>query len=366
MKILHIITTLENGGAQEVLKTVCSGTRLTHDHKIFYLKGDNAYKKTDSILALALPLDVHGFPSVIRSVFSVSRFVKSTNSPVCIQGWLYQSNLLAFLIKLVSPRTPVIFSIHNGSDRWEFVSWSGYLASRVCCFFSGMAKATIFVSANSLASHVSYKNSIVIPNPIKLKISQDNERVLDLEVLASEITLACVARFDPIKNIGFLLDIVQELRARGVRIKLLMAGEGTSATNIQLVNMLRGRNLEDNVEMLGVVSDIASVYLRADFTVLTSKCESFSNVLLESIASGTPFISSNVGIAEDLLSPDSLVIKGFELPDWVKAMEQKLQARKTHEVSANVRAFYQKVSDIYAPERIAALYSDCWSKALGR
>jgi glycosyltransferase involved in cell wall biosynthesis len=144
-----------------------------------------------------------------------------------------------------------------------------------------------------------------------------------------------------------------------------MAGEGTSATNIQLVNMLRGRNLEDNVEMLGVVSDIASVYLRADFTVLTSKCESFSNVLLESIASGTPFISSDVGIAEDLLSPDSLVIKGFELPDWVKAMEQKLQARKTHVVSSNVHAFYQKVSDIYAPERIAALYSDCWAKAMG-
>ena len=219
-----------------------------------------------------------------------------------------------------------------------------------------------------MACHVPYRHAVVIPNPLKplqtinLVPVESNSDDFDPRI----VNLVCVARFDPIKNIGFLLDIIQALKRKNLKVCLRMAGEGMAIDNETLVEMIRVHNLQDTVELLGVLTEVSSVYAWADYTVLTSHCESFSNVLLESIASGTPFISSDVGIAENLLSMDSLVIKGFELSDWVEAMEQKLQARKTHEVSSNVREFYQKVSGVYAPERIAALYSDCWSKALGR
>lgn len=369
-RVIHVVTSLENGGAQEVLKNLCLNTANSFTHEIICLNSLNAYKDDLSPLSAAKMLDVgcSGFSRLIGELVTLAFLVRESQRPVVIQGWLYHGNLLALFLKLISPATPILLSIHNGSDQRVFTSLSGYITSRICALFSGLAKFTVFVSHKAMACHVPYRHAVVIPNPLKplqtinLVPVESNSDDFDPRI----VNLVCVARFDPIKNIGFLLDIIQALKSKNLKVCLRMAGEGMAIDNETLVEMIRVHNLQDTVELLGVLTEVSSVYAWADYTVLTSHCESFSNVLLESIASGTPFISSDVGIAENLLSMDSLVIKGFELSDWVEAMEQKLQARKTHEVSSNVREFYQKVSGVYAPERIAALYSDCWSKALGR
>lgn len=369
-RVIHVVTSLENGGAQEVLKSLCLNTAKGFTHEIICLNSVNAYKDDRSPLSTAKMLDVgcSGFSRLIRELVTLAILVRKSQRPVVIQGWLYHGNLLALFLKLISPATPILLSVHNGSDQRMFASLSGYITSRICALFSCLAKFTVFVSHKAMACHVPYRHSVVIPNPLKplqttnLVPVESNSDDIDPSI----VKLVCVARFDPIKNIGFLLDVIQALKRKNLRVCLRMAGEGMVADNEQLVEMIRVRNLQDAVEMLGVLTDVSSAYAWADYTVLTSRCESFSNVLLESIASGTPFISSDVGIAGELLSTDSLVVKGYELPDWVDAMEQKLQAIKTHEVSSNVRGFYQKISGVYAPERIAGLYSDCWSKALGR
>lgn len=364
--VVHLITSLENGGAQEVLKIVCADTCQDYKHVVFFMTGTNTYKAGDDSLAAAKALHVTGWFSLIHAAGCVARFLKSTPSVFCVQGWLYQGNLLALLVKLVSPRTPVLFSIHNGSDRKEFTSVSGFLASRVCGLFSGMAKSTIFVSKKSLASHVPYKNSVVIPNPIKPLGMVDDAKDPRPEHFPQVVTLACIARFDPVKNIAFMLDVIQHLGATGFPVRLLMAGEGMSARNLELMAMLRSRGLEDHVELLGVVSDIATVYLRADYTILASKCESFSNVLLESIACGTPFISSDVGIAIDLVSPESAVIQGYDVSDWADRLQNILQIKKTAMTSQSVRQHYEQISATYVSRRIAQLYADCWAKAMGQ
>lgn len=367
--IVHLITSMENGGAQEVLRTICERSAHQYKHVVFYIKGVNAYSSSDhqQYLHEAHALNVRGPISLVRSVNKLRVFINSDRAAKCIHGWMYHGNLLALFVKFFSPVTPVVFSIHNGSDQRAFTSLSGYIASRICAFFSGSARFTVFVSDKAVGCHVPYRHAVVIPNPLKTlqetKLDPVGLSTTDFE--PSIVKLLCVARFDPIKNIGFLLDVIQELKRKNLRVCLRMAGEGMVAANDVLVEMIRARNLQDTIVLLGVLTDVSSVYAWADYTVLTSRCESFSNVLLESIATGTPFISSDVGIAEDLLSPDSLVIKGFEMPNWVEAMEQKLRARKSREVSANVRAFYQKISGVYAPERVTALYSDCWSKAMG-
>lgn len=366
VNVVHLLTSMESGGAQEVLKSLASYVPSTYKHTVFYMNGGNAYRCSGDALALASALEIDGFCSLMRAVGYLTRFLKQTPSPVCLQGWMYQGNLLALLVKLVSPRTPVILSIHNGSDRREFTSLSGFLASRICGLFSGMAKATIFVSTKSLACHVSYKKSIVIPNPIKPLKMVNEEVEARSDSVMPVVTLACVVRFDPIKNIGFMLDVIQGIRSRGLPIRLLMAGGGMSAENSMLMGMLQTRNLENNVELLGVVSNISSVYARADYTILTSKCESFSNVLLESIACGTPFIASDVGIASDLVSPESSVIQGYDVLHWVDRLEQILCIRKTASISQSVRNYYERVGETYAPERIAQLYADCWAKAIGQ
>lgn len=364
--VIHVITSLEKGGAQEVLQALCSVGVSDYRHTVFYMTGANSYRDSKGSLAFARTLNIVGLVSLLRAIYYLSSFLRGVHSPICIQGWMYHGNLLALLVKLVCPRLPLVFSIHNGSDNWEFTSVSGFIASRFCGLLSGLTKSTIFVSENSLKHHSFYKNSIVIPNPIKRLDVADGVRGRTSNLFAPVVTLACVARFDRVKNIGFLLDVIQALGARNFRAWLLMAGEGMSSKNGELMLMLRARGLEADVELLGVVSDVSSVYSRADYTILTSKCESFSNVLLESIACGTPFISSSVGIAEDLVSPESTVIHGYDPSDWVERLQKILQIRKTPMISQSVKQHYEKISETYAPGRIAQLYANCWTEAIGR
>lgn len=350
-----------------MLETTCSCTKRECVHVVYYMTGFNSYELLPySCLAGAEPLSVRSPLSLLRSAFVVRNFVKTLPNPVCVQGWMYHGNLLALMVKVIFPRVPVLFSIHNGSDHWDFTSVSGFVASRICGFFSSLARSTIFVSRISLKNHVPYRNSVVIPNPLKPLKTLDNKINSLGRVVDHSVTLACVARFDPIKNLGFMLDVIQSLDARDIPVRLLMAGEGMSGKNGELKSMLQARGLEADVELLGVVPDISSVYLRADYTILTSKCESFSNVLLESIACGTPFISSNVGIAADLVSPESTVIHGYDRADWVERVQKILQIRKTPMMSQSVKQHYEKISETYAPGGIAQLYADCWAEAIGR
>ena len=367
--VVHLITSLENGGAQEVLRTICDQTTREYKHVVFYMTGNNAYKSSDTqYLSAATSLAIKGPASLVHAIKFVHNFCKNEASPVCIQGWMYHANLLALLVKCVSPRTPILFGIHNGSDQRAFTSFSGFVASRICSLFSGFAKAAVFVSQKAVVSHAPYRNAVVISNPLKiLKKDVEPLKKLDFSNLdPSSLTLACVARFDPIKNIGFQLDVLQQLHKRGLSVRLIMAGEGMASGNGALVEMIRARNLEGSVVLRAVLADVTSVYKQADFAILTSKCESFSNVLLESIACGTPFISSDVGIAEDLVSPESQIVRSYEISDWVAVMEHKLQDKKTSQVAASVRQFYEHVSSRYQPEHIAKLYSNAWSKAVGR
>jgi glycosyltransferase involved in cell wall biosynthesis len=59
-------------------------------------------------------------------------------------------------------------------------------------------------------------------------------------------------------------------------------------------------------------SDLADWYTAADLTVLPSHSEGVPNVLLESIASGTPFVATRVGGIAEIADPvlDRLVAPG--------------------------------------------------------
>jgi glycosyltransferase involved in cell wall biosynthesis len=60
-------------------------------------------------------------------------------------------------------------------------------------------------------------------------------------------------------------------------------------------------NIADRVLFLGDRSDIAAVLASLDVTVLPSRSESLSNVILESMASGVPVVASNVGGNPELI-----------------------------------------------------------------
>ena len=97
--IIHIITSLDVGGAENSLyKLIASNNLLGYTSIVICLKGKGVFGKKlmrEGIKVIYLDLKIYNF---LKNIFMLIRLIKKTN-PALIQGWMYHGNLLAFLLK---------------------------------------------------------------------------------------------------------------------------------------------------------------------------------------------------------------------------------------------------------------------------
>jgi glycosyltransferase involved in cell wall biosynthesis len=119
------------------------------------------------------------------------------------------------------------------------------------------------------------------------------------------IVAAFVGRLLYDKGIGTLMDAFDMLAERGETIRLLVAGDRdpanpASVTEAQLAQWRQ----RPNVEFLGHVADIRSVWSRAHLAVLPSRREGLPKSLLEAAAYGRALIASDVPGCREIARPD--------------------------------------------------------------
>ena len=97
--------------------------------------------------------------------------------------------------------------------------------------------------------------------------------------------------------------------ARLPDVRLALAGDGEEQPRLRRLAMDTG--VADRVEFLGPVeqADLARYYCAADALILASSREGWANVLLESMACGTPVVASRVwGTPEVVAAPEAGVL----------------------------------------------------------
>jgi glycosyltransferase involved in cell wall biosynthesis len=123
--------------------------------------------------------------------------------------------------------------------------------------------------------------------------------------------LLWVGHMVPVKGLEVLIDACADTAGR-TRCHLYLVGDGALSHALQRRCAKLG--ITKQVTFVGYVphSDLADWYTAADLTVLPSHSEGVPNVLLESIASGTPFVATRVGGIAEIADPvlDRLVAPG--------------------------------------------------------
>ncbi|HEX6712535.1 MAG TPA: glycosyltransferase [Thermoleophilaceae bacterium] len=111
-----------------------------------------------------------------------------------------------------------------------------------------------------------------------------------------ELRCLSVGRLAPEKNPLLLLDVVEELRRRNPRWRLVVAGDGPLRAVLERAVAARG--LEPAVELLGEVSNgprLWELYRTSHAFLHVSLTEGLPQVLVEAHAAGTPVVATEVG-----------------------------------------------------------------------
>jgi teichuronic acid biosynthesis glycosyltransferase TuaC len=143
----------------------------------------------------------------------------------------------------------------------------------------------------------------VLRNGVDLELFRPRDRnAVRQRMGLSGFTMASVGHLIERKGHHFAIEALAELSDA----TLLIAGNGPERSALEALALKLG--VADRVKFLGVLDQqsLCDVYNSADVTVLASSREGWANVLLESMACGTPVVASNVwGTPEVVAGPDA-------------------------------------------------------------
>jgi len=171
-----------------------------------------------------------------------------------------------------------------------------------------------------------------------------------LELPAAGQLLLWVGRMAPVKGLDTLLAACQVLKERVPDFHLYLVGDGPMRST--LAEDARQRGLSEHVTFVGVVdhAQLGPWFQAADLTVLPSRSEGIPNVLLESLACGTPFVASSVGGIPEIAGHAGARLVPPDRPDELAAALEAALAERLEVAEADrpqpLQQFAAQVADL--------------------
>ena len=369
-KVLHIITGLNDGGAEGVLSRLCLHSRNV-EHTVISLMDAGKY---GPILTEAC-VTVHclgmnpGRPSVLKFL-KLIRLIK-TEQPDVVQTWMYHADLLGGIAAKLAGVKRVFWGVRMSNlEKGKSTPLTLWIA-RLCALLSKWVPEKIICCANkalTVHAEIGYdaEKMLMIPNGYDLvrfnrAEFEGTQLRNDLVLGTEEFVIGCVGRFDPLKDHSNLLQALA-LASQQVSVRCLLVGKGLSPDNDALMARITALGLEDRVVLAGQRKDIPSVMNSLNLHVLSSSSEGFPNVLAEAMACGTPCISTNVGDAMEILGDASLCCPAQNSPalaDLIIKMAKEWQQDPTAWQSRKIEGA-QRIAARFSIEGMVDAYETSW------
>lgn len=282
-RILHFIDALGAGGAERQLVYLLErlDRRRFESHVVTTYDKFRHYEQTLNNLNIPVYSLQHGDNNARSRLMVATRYTRLMwrLRPNIVHSWLFYPNLIARTARLVCPQHQLITAVRS-----EYSS-KQYKAEELTRWLSD------FRVVNN--KNADYKSYIYIPNGIDL---QSFSSKLDNRRLANKkrFTLLMVARFDRAKDHLTLLKALQRISNHlPNHFQLVLIGEVSDPKIEQQVKTYaKENNLSHLIQQRAPVLNIIEEYHSANISILPSKEEGFPNVILESLATGTPVIAS--------------------------------------------------------------------------
>jgi glycosyltransferase involved in cell wall biosynthesis len=316
IKVLHIVSGLQVGGAEMVLsKLIAASSKSEIQHTVISLTPEGGMQKRykeANIDVIIFYFRGNEFRESLR-LFKLIMHLR----PHIVQTWMYHSDLIGGLISRLSGNARVIWGVRTTDVNIQ-QPWTTKTISRVCAWLSYFIPHAIVAAAEaSRRSHVAagYRASLfhVIPNGFDtsgLSIISANSQDIGFQFGFSNVhrIVGCIGRFHPAKDHRNFVQAAGLVAAKHADVRFLMVGRGLDSSNAELAGWLAQTGVADRFVLLGERSDVPLCLAAMDIFCLPSRTEGFPNVVGEAMAMGLPCVVTDVGDASFLLGDGGVVV----------------------------------------------------------
>lgn len=172
------------------------------------------------------------------------------------------------------------------------------------------------------------ENITVIYNGLDLQAYDQNPSSCLYSKKHGEIVLGNAARLSSQKGQKHLIELAKFLKDQGLKFRVLIAGKGELATQLQ--QYAKTLHVEEEVIFLGFQENIKSFMESIDIFVLSSSFEGFAYVLVEAMASRKPVVAFNVSSNPEIVvhGHTGLLAESGNVEDLARCVRELVQDEK--------------------------------------
>lgn len=238
------------------------------------------------------------------SIYRFSKYLKKENVEV-VQTYFFDANIVGVVAGLFAGVRKIIGSRRN---QGYWITKSKFIIQRILNRFITLIIANCESTklwANQTEG-VSLERIKVVYNSINLEeyTHVDEQQIASIrketEISEEAVVVGMVANLRPVKNHRMFLKAAAEIVKTYPRVNFVLVGDGPERDMLRKMAIDLG--LDGQTFFLGNRADVPAILNIFTVGVLTSSSESFSNTVIEYIASGLPVVATDVGGNKEVLN----------------------------------------------------------------
>ncbi len=319
MKVLHAITSLDKGGAENHLAILSKEQQINKNNISIFISKNSTYW-TNSLKKVGIKIYKSKFFNEKYYILKLYKLIKdiiylvkliNNNEPDVLHAHLPYMELVSFIALKFSnhkPRYIITKHVDNIFFKGSYGQNKSFLGSLIARIIS---ERTFKIIAISNAVKKFLISKFVGINKKKIKIvkyglddiqlltrKEKNYKFKKLKFLKKKnLVIGCIARLVPQKSIDNILKSISLIKNK--KIILVIVGKGP--LKLELINLSKQLKIYNQIIWIDFIDDLKTFYNEIDLFVLTSKYEGLGLVFLEAMLSKKPIICSNTSAMPEIV-----------------------------------------------------------------
>lgn len=356
MKILHLITSIDRGGAENHLSCLARGQKLEkHDVNIIYLKGNSywrKYYKSFGIKTINLSKNYKTRSNLFKKILFIRKFIIKNKIEV-LHSHLPHMELISYLVLMFfNFKLNYFITKHvdnNFFGRSNFKNYSIF-ADFINYFITKKANKIICISQ---AVKKYYLNSYFNFNKDKYKIIYygiDKEYSTQLisnktikKIPDKEIVFGSVGRLVKQKNFELLIESYKEFTKQTKKDScFVIAGDGPEKKRLK--KLAKILNIDHKIVWLGHIEGVGNMLKKIDVFCMNSRFEGLGLVMLEAMFYSKPIIAPKISAIPEVVKhmQNGILVDQSKVNHYTNAMLKLSNTRLRNKLSTKNKLILDK------------------------